>query len=167
MTETDYDNVDLKAVEMAAASPDPRVRGVAMRRMEIEKERVSLDNFLSFYMSESATAAPVPAVRSAGGNGVKMSTRKAQAKRNGRNVRAKTMRMLDAARDIIVGSGQPMQLGVLHDQMVTKCPDLALANTTSLRVRLSGHRDKLVKIEGAGYWPKDYTLPNGELPQDA
>ena len=158
------DTIDSKAVEMAAASPDPRVRSVAMRRMEIDKERASLDNFLSFYMSEaSSVSSPV---REAQG-GKKTVARKAKEKASGRKVRDKTLRMLDAAKNIIVASGQPMQLGVLHDQMVAQCPDLALANATSLRVRLSGHRDKIAKVDDIGYWPMDHPMPeNGELQQN-
>lgn len=165
MTDTNYDNMDSKAVELAAASPDPRVRGVAMRRMEIDKERASLDNFLSFYMSESAATSPVPLPAS---TGARQMTRKAKAKAQGKSVRAKTLRMLDAAKTIIVSSGKPMQLGALHDLMVARYPDLALANPTSLRVRLSGHRDKIVKVDDAGYWPNDHPMPeNGELQQNA
>lgn len=131
--------IDMDAVHTAAASPDPRVRNVAQRRLEIAKEIEPLDNFLSFYATEAATVAVkqkavVPA-------------RPANA-----STPSKTALMVDAAIAVVRTHGKPMPLSVLYAELSKAAPDLVSPNVNSMRAALRDHRARIANVDGSGYW---------------
>ncbi len=126
--------VDMKTVlEAAANSPDPTVRGIAIRRMEIEQECARLDAFFGFY-AEARTAIP-PA-----------SAHASPSKSGGK--------MIAAVREVLLRNGRPMPLAALFETMRRDFPDSGPPKQESFRVRLSEHRDKIARTD-AGYWPAD------------
>jgi len=149
--------IDMKAVELAAQSPDPRVRGVALHRLEIEKEIGPLDSFLSFYCAEAAIV-PVAVLAAA--------RKPVPARVNGKPIKGmaapkgKTVRMVEAAKEVIVASGRPMRLSALFEAMRRDYPDLCLSSADSMRARLAEHKDLLVNVDSRGYWPKDTEVPS-------
>jgi hypothetical protein len=149
-------SVDMKAVEMAAQSPDPRVRGVAQRRLEIEREIAPLDGFLSFYCGEAVAIAPIVPIAAAV-VAVPVTKKPNPVHVNGASKDAapkgKTERMIEVAKGIIVASGQPMTLQVLFDRMQRDHPALCLASPDSMRARIAEHKDKLARFDSRGYWP--------------
>jgi hypothetical protein len=146
--------VDMRAVEMAAQSPDPRVRNVAQRRLEIEREIAPLDGFLSFYCDEAVVIASVAAAAAV------PVTKKVVSSQplNGTAPKGKTERMIDVAKGAIVEYGQPMSLQMLFETMQRDHPALCLASPESMRARLAEHKDKLIRHNG-GYWPADMEAP--------
>jgi hypothetical protein len=142
-------SIDMDAIRKAADSPDANVRRLAMRRLEIERELSALDVFLSFYVAEAAKL-PVVQLKQT----VKQHT-------NGASVplKGKTEAMLTACRNILVAHGQPMRIGELYAAMKEKDPTFSLANTDSMRARLSSHKDKLIHIDGRGFWPTGVEMP--------
>lgn len=150
--------IDMRAVELAARSPDSRVRGVAMRRLEIEREIAPLDGFLSFYCAEAEHVGPE----------VKQSAsakKPAPAQANGvdkAESKGKTVRMIEVARDAIVAYGKPMPLPMLFETMRRDHPAVCLASQDSMRARLAEHKDKLVRVDGRGYWPAGVEAPSAD-----
>ena len=143
------------AAEIAAASPDPRVRGAGMRRLEIEREKEDLDAFLNFYAEKAADAAPAaasmktalkPAAR-VEGNGSKTSAA------------GKTARMVEAACKLIAASNAPMTLDALWENLGRAHPGMRPSSVDSLRARLSEHKASIRRVDERGYWPTILTVP--------
>lgn len=151
----DRSQIDMKAVDLAAQSPDPRVRSVALRRLEIEKEIAPLDGFLSFYCAEVANVAVPVAKKPIPPNANGHAKEPAQP-------RGKTERMIEVAKDVIVTYGQPMPLSMLFDTMQRDHPNLCLASPDSMRARLAEHKDKLVRVDSRGYWPVGTEVPSSD-----
>lgn len=152
-------HIDMKAVELAAQSPDPRVRSVAQRRLEIEKEIVPLDGFLSFYSAEAANIV-VPVTKKA--NPVSVPSHANGHATEAVQPKGKTERMIEVAKGVIVTYGQPMPLPMLFETMQRDHPALCLASPDSMRARLAEHRDKLVRVDSRGYWPVGTEVPANE-----
>lgn len=156
--------IDMKAIELAAQSPDARVRSLAQRRLEIEKEIEPLDGFLSFYCAESV-ALPVSAKLAVG------IARKPSQVANGAAqpksvAKGKTERMIDAANVLIVAHGRPMQLAELYEAIRREHADLSLASPDSMRARLAEHRGRIARIDGRGYWPAGVEVPDDNARPD-
>jgi hypothetical protein len=147
--------IDMKAVESIASSPDPRVRNVAQRRLEIEKEIEPLDAFLSYYINE---AAPTASVISAMTNPRPRARQLGVAKSS--SEKGKTLRMVGAAIQIVVDSKQPMTIDALYANMKISHDNLCPSNVASLRARLTEHKDKIARVDGRGYWPTDVAVPS-------
>jgi hypothetical protein len=151
--------IDMKAVEMAAQSPDPRVRGVALRRLEIEREIGPLDGFLSFYCTEAAMVVPVVAVVADLKKSSPVRPVNGAAKDAPKDVpKGKTERNIDTMKQVIAAHGQPMSLQALFDTMQRDHPAQCWASPESMRARLAEHKDKLIRCNG-GYWPADMEVP--------
>ncbi len=131
--------VDMKTVlEAAANSPDPTVRGIAIRRMEIEQECARLDAFFGFYAEARTAVPPAPA-------------RAVPAKAGGDKGGGK---LIVAVREVLLRYGRPMPLATLFEAVRRDFPDSGPPKQESFRVRLSEHRDKIARTD-AGYWPAD------------
>ena len=144
-------------VEIAAASPDPRVRGLALRRMELARDLEPIDAFLGFYADNTAQpAAPDPIAKAKQGT-------------NGRQVPAvrqdktkplgKMARMVAAICVMIMEKGSPMTLPDIWDGLGSRHSTLRPSSMDSLRARLSEHRDTIRRVDERGYWPTAVEAP--------
>jgi hypothetical protein len=154
-TVMDRSQINMRAVELAARSPDQRVRGAAMRRLEIENEIAPLDSFLSYYCDE-ADRSGVEVKQAA------VPVTKKPTPATGEQ-KGKTIRMIEVARDAIVAYGRPMSLSVLFETMRRDHPAVCLASQDSMRARLAEHKDKLVRVDGRGYWPAGMEPPSADV----
>lgn len=143
--------INMKAVEMAASSNDPRVRNIALRRLKINNEIVQLDAFLAFYESENVEAESSGAEKKTKVN--------LKSDSSGKSGTTKTALMIDVICDTISANKNPMPLGTIYSYLKTHHPDLCPATPTAMRVRLSEHRDRVSRIDARGYW-----LTNKEVP---
>lgn len=183
--------VDSKAIEVAAASADPRVRAMAIRFKEIENEAMQLSTFLGLYASLkgaiSSTAAPKLAVakpngahtpsalavspadvkRGRGRPRKDASTNGASAKAV-RKPREKTLHLIEKAVEIVKVYGQPMPLTPLFDALRDNFPALCPGTVASLAIALKNNTDKIAKTKD-GFWPvsqPDIDIPSLEADED-
>ena len=132
--------LDMKTVlEAAANSPDPTVRGIAIRRMEIDKEREQLDAFFGFYGEAKAMVPAGAAVVAKPKNGTPVV---------GAN------KLIAAVRETLLKHGKPMPLAALFEALGRDSPDRCPPKQDSLRVRLSENRTLIGRTD-EGYWPTD------------
>lgn len=155
--------LDMKAIELAAASSDARVRGAALRRMEIAKELEQLDPFLEFYAAETVVAAPV--VRSTPSIAARMASKEAvksvaPAKPTVASPKGKTAKMVETVSGILLANGQPMRIDAIYDRMSESHPDLCASNVDSMRARLYENRTLIARLDGRGYWPVGVEAPS-------
>lgn len=138
--------------EIAAASADPYVRDLALRRLAIDDEIKGMDAFLSYYASKASEMKPTPPVEAKA---------KAPPKSNGStSPKGKTERVIDAAIAVTTAAGRPLSLQEVRDEIARKYPELApVPEVSSLRARLNEHKARIVRIDDKGYWPADVPVP--------
>ena len=131
-------------VTAAAQSPDPALRALAARRLELAAEVAKLDTFFDAMHTLTAgeamhTLAEIEARLDAG-----------------------TMpkpQFVAAVRDILVACGQPLQPAALFVRFAALYPAFATGGSDALRKRMHGMKEHFVTLKSAGYWPADLPLP--------
>jgi hypothetical protein len=158
-------SLNMKAVEMAAASPDERVRGVAQRRLEIERELSNLDGFLSFYIDEAATVPvppPPPPPRSPQSQPERPRARHPAGKKgNGTRVMGpneNTARLLAVVAELAIANGRPIMLEALHEA-ISQRDDINRIKIGSLLERLLHYKHVIRRVSDKGFWPVGVDLP--------
>jgi len=125
-------------LEIAAESPDPVVREMAIRRIEIGREIVSLDAFFTMYEGARAKATSAP---------------KAESKTESRPVSKRDM-LADKVKEILLERG-PLDIKALHEAYCILVPEDAARTLGALRVALT-HRTQIVdrvSETDRRYWP--------------
>ena len=141
-------------LESAARSPDPMVRNMAIKRMELAQQMDQMDTFFAIY--GEAQGAPKPGPAKAAPAAVAKPA--AKPARN-RAVSTETLdRFVAAARATLLAHGQPMKLPDLFTAMQVQTPDLCPPKPTTFRQRLYASRDRIGLI-GHLYWPADEAVP--------
>ena len=128
----------------AAQSPDPTMRALAARRTEIAVEAKRIDSLFS--TMETLTKGELGS-----------SLAKLEA-----SISAGTLpkpQFVEAVRNILVASGQPLQPTALFTRFQALYPAFALGGPDALRKRMHGMKEHFVTIRGAGYWPADLPPP--------
>lgn len=178
---------DMQAVlDKAASSPDPVIRGAAIRYKTLQAEFTSLEGFFEFYQREagvfSKTGAAGKAVGNAGkagvvgnagkANGVEkvVSTAEATAKLRTSSSSSPGSRVLPPLGSatqfseriiaVLKANGSPMKLSHLYEAYKASYEDPSLRADT-FRQRLVKRRDEIALIEGRRYWPTGYPVPAG------
>ena len=141
---------DPNMIKIASASPDPKVRAIALRRMKIADEINIIDDFLAMYGAEAIVTAKAAKT---GAEDVNAEKRKTPGRKPGSgNGGAKTVALMTAISEIIVARGAPMSLADLHTSLLSKRPDICPSTPDSLRSRLNVNRNTIFKNK-KGYWP--------------
>jgi hypothetical protein len=142
-------------LELAAASPDPKVRRMAIRRLEMEPELRRLDAFFALYAEE-----PEPATAS--------TTQAAQPAKPSRTAAANAARLAkpdplhDAVRAILLERG-PLSRDELYDRYMERIPEDTNRTPETLRIALARRKDKIGRVSATDvrYWPVGSQLPSG------
>lgn len=137
-----------QAVTAAAQSPDPTLRALAARRLELSVELTKIDSFFDTLQmlgsgQGNSTLAEINARIEAG------SLPKPQ--------------FVAAVRDILISVGHPLQPAALFQRYHALYPAFAGGGADALRKRLHGMKDTFIRTKHAGYWPADVPLPEGLL----
>jgi hypothetical protein len=130
-----------KVLPRALESPDPIVRNIAIRREELLREQVMLDNFLSAYAVLSS-GQPISAVKAL--------TRPAPPP-----ARPVPIDFGVEAVKIITAHGRPMTFGEFRTAW---CAGFGVEPEQNIRKRLK-RLDTIVTIEGHGLWPTNMAVP--------
>jgi hypothetical protein len=131
-------------VTAAAQSPDPGVRNLAARRMEIVAEMQKIDHTLeSVHTMKSSTAT---AMLSDIEKGI------------GAGSMPKDY-FVSVVRDILVAVGHPLQPAALFQRFHALYPGFAAGGADMMRKRLHGMKDQFRRIDGEGFWPHDLPVP--------
>lgn len=139
------------AIDLAAESPDPAVRGVALRRRTLVNEIEKIDSFFSMYESVvgKMTAEGLPPEAAA--------TQPAKAIAPTVVKDSGPSPFSDAVQAVLRGYSEPVSLSALYDVMKETHPALAGANKESLRQKLYRNQKFIVLVNGKGY-----ALPGAE-----
>lgn len=150
-------------LEGAASSPDPRVRGMALRLKNIDAEREALVMFFTLYASEKGLAAPVAKLP------VKVQPAPKERTNGAVNGRGRRPNGEDAfggrIRTLLTGGGATMRLNDMFEAYSSSYPD-DQTNLNNFRQRIMKRRDQLQLVNGREYWPADIELPAGTATSD-
>lgn len=146
-----------QALEVAAASPDPKVRSLALRRVKIDEEAKTLDGFFALYSDEATQNAPAPVVARASKKAKISSTGTFQTEEG----RVKSTEFVTMVNQVIAASGLPRGTGEIFDLLKSSHPAECPKSQASLRVRLTVRPDLIQKVGNRGFWPADLSLPEG------
>lgn len=128
------------ALELALLSPDPIIRGAALKRQELDVARKKAGNFVRWYRDQQKQASSPAIPRE---------------------------HMLDFVRvvtKVLLQNGAPMPLGALftaYREAVRKANQRTHAayNKEYFRLRLVAYRSKIaLTAPKAGYWPTEETI---------
>lgn len=134
-------------LEIAAASPDPKVRRMALRRMEMEPEMKRLDAFFALYADEpEPAAAPAKPQRNASiANAAKAD---------------KPDPLHDTVRAILLEHG-PLDGRGLYERYMQRVPDDTAQTQEKLRMALVRRKERIGRVSASDsrYWPVGVPLP--------
>lgn len=156
------------ALDKAASSSDPRVRGVAMRCKELQQEYDRLTDFVQIYAGASPATGAVPAaVGQLPAPSVEKKVTAPSAPRGRPAGSGKSSQKVDAndafSKEIchLIESYQtPLKLGALHAVYLQAHPEDQPSEPT-FRQRLIKRKVVIRLIRGVGYWPENTPLPEG------
>lgn len=131
-------------VTTAAQSPDPALRALAARRLELAAEIARLDTFFSTMHTLTA--------------GEAMSTLATIEARIDAGTLPKPQ-FVAAVRAILVACGQPLQPAALFVRFQQAYPAFATGGPDALRKRMHGMKEHFVTLRHSGYWPADLPVP--------
>jgi hypothetical protein len=134
-----------KGLTLALESPDPVVRNLAIRREEIQREKVRLDNFLGAY-AELSAGRPIESLKSR-----PVTTTPATS-------RPQTD-FGEEALDIITTFGRPMPF---NDFRSAYAAIHGAEPEQNVRKRLKRRDDIIYMVEGRGLWPVSQPVPGGD-----
>ena len=131
---------------LAAASPDPAVRGFAVRRQELAKEIGKIDSLLNLYVElvEAYQAEQKPPATAPSSDG-------AMSREN----------FVPAIRDILLDAGQPLRPREIYEAFAAKFPDYAGGGPDAMRKRLYKLKDCFRAVGSDRHWPIDVAVPSG------
>lgn len=134
---------------LAAASPDPAVRGLAVRLQEIRTEEKQIHTFLDLYGQlvekvqterEAPPPPPPPPVEEAG---------------------VPRDEFVLLVRDVMLQAGRPLKPGELFSRLHAKNPDAVRSGADALRKRLYKLKEHFQRVGTDRHWPIDVPLPSG------
>ena len=147
-------------LELAAESPDPAVRGLALRRRNLEVEIQKIEGFFSIYGSVADAAPPTPVGEGAIPRGslhlpvppgAKSPKPVSRPQRQPPAVQRKSSAaFIEAVTTVLTESERPMQLTELYDAVIRKVPALTLT-TESFRQKMLVNRERFPLAAGGGY----------------
>lgn len=154
-----------EAIEAAASSQDPAVRGMAIRYKTMERELADMEPFFSFYAKAQGEAAQVKAAAAPAAAAKKPA--KPQPKRPAAPASSDMQAFVDQVKQIIAANEHPLSPGEVFLVMQRNGTANGLSQDT-VRKRLwdAKNRGLLVSHDG-GYWPADVALPQPAEMADA
>lgn len=123
------------ALELAAASPDPAVRRLAIRYKEIHREIEILDGFFSIYTTVGGNVT-AGITGSAAGNGT------SSPAQEGKAVRPAVAKALQG----ILAERGPLDLDSLHAEYVARYPEDAGRTREQVRMGLARHPERFRRV---------------------
>lgn len=131
---------------LAAASPDPAVRGLAVRRQELAKQVGKIDSLLGLYseLVEEYQAAQKPPTTAPLNDGV-----------------MPRESFVPAVREILLSAGQPLRPREIYEAFAAKHPDYAGGGPDALRKRLYKLKDCFRSVGSDRHWPIDVAVLSG------
>lgn len=146
-------------LELAAASPDPRVRAGAIKYRQLQRELDELGGFFAFYGREVDNAGPV--VRTVSTSRVARSRPTAvRSNTMAKGKRGQVTAMINRVCEMLVEIGAPLPMAEIYKQYYERHPDevLPVGGSDTFRQRLNG-KPHLIQAHGHRYWPTNVPLP--------
>ena len=131
-------------LEIAAASPDPVIRTMALRYRALEQQKVQLDAFFSVYSGvEAVEDAPAPPQAPA------HERARPPAPKARPSPRSATLG--DNVHEILVAAGRPLEIGEIATAYRARFPQDAARTGESLRVAMAKQRTRFPRsVNGNG-----------------
>ena len=141
-------------LELAAESPDPAVRGLALRRRSLDVEIQKIEGFFSIYGSVAETALPAPSGAKPLPSTPQQTppvSKPARSQRQSPAVQRKSSAaFIEAVTTVLTESERPLQLAELYDAVILKVPALTLTKE-SFRQKMLVNRERFPLAAGGGY----------------
>lgn len=126
------------ALELAAASPDPAVRQLALHYKSMAQELEALDGFFAVYLDAGTDATPKSAAQAAfrlRPDDVIMTS----------PAKPRKSTVAKSLRDILTEQG-PLDMGSLHSAYVIRNPDDAGRTREQIRLSVARHPDQFCRV---------------------